>query len=78
MELNNTYTIHKKPLKQVLDNIDDFITNIHKFKLKHKGYNYTIQLSKNGELWDAEIKISYEKQEDIKTTEGAIESPTLL
>jgi len=78
MELDNIYTIHKKPLKQVLDNIDDFVTNIHKFKTKHKGYNYTIQLNKNGELWDAEIKISYEKQEDIKAIERAIEPPTLL
>jgi len=29
MTLNNTYTIYRKPLKEILDNIDNFVTNIH-------------------------------------------------
>ncbi len=78
MTLNNTYTIYRKPLKELLDNVDGFITNINKFRTKHKGYNYTIQLNKNGELWDAEIKINYEKQKSTKTITRVIEPPTLL
>lgn len=68
--LNNTYIIQNKPLKQLLDNIDNFITNISKFKEKHNGYDYTIEVTNNKkdkDFYDAEITIKYEKQRDIET-----------
>ena len=76
--MNNTYYIKNKSIKDLLDSVDEFTTNIERFKLKYKDYNYTINLIKNNKLWDAEITIKYEKQEDIKALSGAIEPPTLL
>ena len=79
MELNNIYTVKNKPIKQLLDNIDNFMTNIVKFNNKHKGYSYHIEINRNlnNELWSAEIEIKHEKQE-IKTAKAVVEPPTLL
>jgi len=67
--MNNTYIIQNKPLKELLDNIDSFITNMTKFSQKHKGYKYNVEVSNNLEdknYWDAQITIKYEKQEYIE------------
>lgn len=64
MTLNNTYLIQNKPIKELLDNLDKFTTNIMKFKSKHEGYNYNIEITNNNEdkdFFDAEINITYEK-----------------
>lgn len=69
MTLNNTYLIQNKPIKELLDNLDKFTTNITKFKSKHKGYDYKIEITNNDEdkdFFDAEINITYEKQDSIK------------
>ena len=69
--LNNTYIIQNKPIKELLDNIDSFITNIDKFRNKYKNYSYNIIIEKEKlkELWKAEITIKYEKQTDNKISE---------
>jgi len=63
-QLNNIYLIRNKPIKELLDNLDKFTTNIMKFKSKHKGYDYKIEITNNNEdkdFFDAEINITYEK-----------------
>jgi CYTH domain-containing protein len=76
---SNTYTIKDKPIKEVLDNIDNFMSNITKFTTKHKGYSYRINIGRdpNNELWNAEIIIKHDKQE-TKAAKTAVEPPTLL
>ena len=76
---SNTYTITDKPIKQVLDNIDNFMSNITKFTNKHEGYSYRINIDRDpdNKLWNAEITIKHEKQE-TKAVETAVEPPTLL
>jgi len=69
MTLNsNTYIIQNKPIKELLDNLDSFLTNIDKFRSKHKNYNYNINIEaeKTKGLWKAEIHINYEKQDNNK------------
>lgn len=66
--MNNIYIIQNKPLKELLDNIDSFITNMSKFNKKHKGYSYNVEVSNNLEdkdYWDAQITIKYEKQNNM-------------
>lgn len=72
MTLNsNTYIIQNKPIKELLDNLDSFLTNIDKFRSKHKNYNYNINIEaeKTKGLWKAEITIKYEKQDNNKISE---------
>jgi hypothetical protein len=67
--MNNTYTIKKKAIKPLLDNIDNFMTNITKFSSKYKDYSYNIKIMNNDkdpEFFDTEINITYEKQKSIK------------
>lgn len=68
---NNTYTIQNKPIRELLDNLDNFLTNIDKFRNKHKNYSYNINIEaeKTKGLWKAEITIQYEKQDNIKRLE---------
>jgi CYTH domain-containing protein len=70
--MNNTYTLEKQSIKEILDNIDNFMTDINRFSSKHKGYSYSININKSeDDLWDAEITINNET-EKIKRTETAI------
>lgn len=71
MTLNNTYIIQNKPIKELLDNLDSFLTNIDKFRNKHKNYNYNIKIEaeKTKGLWKAEITIKHEKQHNNKISE---------
>ena len=63
MTLNNTYIIQNKLLKELLNEIDNIITNITIFKNKHLGYSYNIKLIiTNNNLWNAEINLKHEKQ----------------
>lgn len=59
IHLNNTYIIQNKPIKELLDNLDNFLTNIDKFRNKHKNYNYNINIEERNikGLWSAEITI---------------------
>jgi len=69
--LNNTYIIQNKPIKELLDTLDNFLTNIDKFRSKHKNYNYNINIEEMNikGLWRAEITIKYEKQDNNKISE---------
>jgi len=76
--MSNKYTINNKPLKEILDNIDSFMTNITKFQEKYKGYSYNIEITNNGLLWNGEINIKHEKSKDTEVFKDTIEPPTLL
>lgn len=60
--MNNQYNITKKTIKQVLDNVDSFITNMENFTAKHTNYNYDIKIYKVEESWNADIIITNEKK----------------
>jgi len=60
--LNNKYNITKKTIKQVLDNVDSFITNMEKFTVKHTHYNYDIKIFKTDDTWNADITITNENK----------------
>lgn len=67
MTLNNTYEIQNKPIKDILEDIDKFVTNMSMFRKEHNGYKYDIDLVKHNGLWSAKITIVNEKQENNKT-----------
>lgn len=76
--MNNTYTLENQTIKEILDNIDNFMTDINKFNSKFKNYSYSINIKKSeDDLWDAELTINNEKQETERTKE-LIEPFTLL
>ena len=69
MTLNNVYHIEKKLIKELLDDVDKFTTNISKFTNKHKGYNYSVEITNNKldkDFFDAKITIKHEKQNNVK------------
>jgi hypothetical protein len=68
MTLDNTYEIQNKPIKEILDNIDTFTTNMIHFIKDHNGYHYNVDLVKSGNLWSAKIRIVNEKQKSNKTS----------
>lgn len=73
--MKKTYTISNKSIKDLLNQLDNAITMISKYKNK---YEYNINIKRNSiGLWDAEIYVSNEKSE-IKTIKAPIEPPTLL
>ena len=66
--MNNTYYIKNRKIKELLDNVQEFIINMSKFNDRHQGYSYTIDISKNEELlWDCKLEFKNEKQNN-KTT----------
>lgn len=56
--MNNIYNIKNKTIKEVLDNIDSFITNMENFTAKHTHYNYDIKVFKIEDKWNADITIT--------------------
>lgn len=76
-ELNNTYIVTGKTIKEVLNGIDEFTSKMNKFKEKYNNYNYSVSITKNNELWDAEIKINNEEQNNTEAFKEAIQTPTL-
>lgn len=64
MTLSNIYKLQNKPLKELLNELDVIVTNISTFKQKHSGYFYDIKIINNNNLWDAEINIKHEKQDN--------------
>lgn len=65
MTLNNTYEISEMGIKDVLDKVGSFMINMEKFKSKHNGYSYQVELNNNNDKWSAKIKITNGKQEGI-------------
>lgn len=61
MTLNNTYTIIEDNIKDVLDKVDCFLTNINKFNKRHNNVSYNIIIKKIKLRWFAEIEIKHEK-----------------
>lgn len=61
--MNNTYEIPETGIKDILDKVDKFVTNMKSFTEKYKTYNYNVLLSNNDDRWSAKIKITNGKQE---------------
>jgi hypothetical protein len=70
--LNNKYVITEKNIKNVLDKIDNFISNMSKFTKDHSRYGYSIDISLKDNLWVCEINIKHEKQENNKALRESI------
>jgi len=70
--LNNTYEIPETGIKEILDKVSSFVTNMEKFKLKYKSYNYKIVLNNNNDKWSAKIKITNGKQEGYRVPDSVI------
>lgn len=67
MTLNKTYEIQNKPIKDILEDIDKFVTNMSLWNEGHPNSRYDIDLVKFNGLWSAKITIANEKQEHNKT-----------
>ena len=66
--MNNTYTIRNKSIKDILDHIDSFVSNMTNFTDNHKDYKYDITIYKTAEsLWNATINVIRLKRENYKT-----------
>lgn len=72
MTLNNTYTIKHKSITKVLNQIDNFVTNMSKFTKDHLGYGYTIDIFSENDLWVCIINIKNEKRENDKALRKTI------
>lgn len=70
--MNNTYEIPETGIKEILDKVNSFVTNMEKFKLKYKSYNYKIVLNNNNDKWSAKIKITNGKQEGYRVPDSVI------
>lgn len=62
--MNNKYIITEKNIKDVLDKIDNFISNMSNFTRDHSKYGYSIDIFSKDDLWICEINIRHEKQEN--------------
>lgn len=47
MELNRTYTIENKSITNILDDMQEFINLIDKFRSNGKNYKYSIKILKS-------------------------------
>lgn len=66
--MNNTYHIKEKPIKEILDSVDSFLTNMKLFTDNHEGYTYDIKIYKmQPDVWNADITITKQKRENYKT-----------
>lgn len=70
--MNNKYVITEKNIKDVLDKIDNFISNMNNFTKDHSRYGYNIDIFLKDGLWICEINIKHEKQENNKTLRESI------
>lgn len=61
MEYIKKYVIENKPLKNILDDIQEFNNLIDKFKEKHQFYEYDIKIIKDGDVFNGVITIINEK-----------------
>ena len=61
MEYIKKYVIENKPLKNILDDIQEFNNLIDKFKEKHQFYEYDIKIIKDGDVFNGIITIINEK-----------------
>jgi hypothetical protein len=72
IKLNNTYEIPGTGIKEILDKVDRFVTNMETFRKEHSNYDYKIALKNNNDLWSAKIKITNGKQEGNGIPDSAI------
>lgn len=72
IKLNNTYEIPETGIKEILDKVSSFVTNMEKFKLKYESYDYKIVLNNNNDKWSAKIKITNGKQEGYRVPDSVI------
>ena len=70
--MNNTYEIPETSIKEILDKLDKFVTNMETFKQKHSNYSYKITINNNDDLWSAKVKINNGKQEGNRIPDSAI------
>lgn len=62
MELNRTYTIENKSITNILDDMQEFINLIDKFRSNGKNYKYSIKILRSKEeLFNGIIKIENEE-----------------
>ncbi len=77
MTLNKDYIIQNKKLIDLLNDIDSVVLNLSKFK--NGKYKYKIKIYKNkNELWDAEINVNNEKQNNFKTFKDVANTSSLF
>ena len=72
MTLNNTYEISEEGIKEVLDKVGTFVINMEKFRSRHSGYDYKVELNNNNDNWSAKIKITNGKQKGNRIPDSTI------
>ena len=62
MKLNRTYTIENKSITNILDDMQEFINLIDKFRSNGKNYKYSIKILKSkDELFNGIINVENEE-----------------
>ena len=62
MELNRTYTIEDKSINDILDDMQEFVNLIDKFRSNGKNYKYSIKILKSkDDLFNGIIQVENEK-----------------
>ena len=62
MKLNRTYTIENKSITNILDDMQEFINLIDKFRSNGKNYKYSIKILKSkDELFNGIIHVKNEE-----------------
>ena len=62
MKLNRTYTIENKSINDILDDMQEFVNLIDKFRSNGKNYKYSIKILKSkDDLFNGIIQVENEK-----------------